>query len=84
MRNIPVSNGTVRDSSGGGALDKKRYDLAIIGAGPGGYTAAVRAASRGLSTALIESRRLGGTCLQVGCIPTKALLKAADGVFVGG
>ncbi|HET7870967.1 MAG TPA: FAD-dependent oxidoreductase, partial [Terriglobales bacterium] len=55
------------------------YDVAIIGAGPGGYTAAIRAGQLGLKTALIErDERLGGTCLQVGCIPTKALLFHAE------
>ena len=55
------------------------YDVAIIGAGPGGYTAAIRAGQYGLKTALIEKDdRLGGTCLLVGCIPTKALLFSAE------
>jgi dihydrolipoamide dehydrogenase len=55
------------------------YDIAVIGSGPGGYSAAVRAGQYGLKTALIEKQtRLGGTCLLVGCIPTKALLHTAD------
>jgi len=55
------------------------YDVVILGSGPGGYTAAVRAGQYGLRTALVEKRpRLGGTCLLVGCIPTKALLHAAE------
>ena len=54
------------------------YQLAVIGAGPGGYEAAIRAAQLGMSTALIEQRELGGTCLNRGCIPTKALLHAAN------
>jgi dihydrolipoamide dehydrogenase len=55
------------------------YDLIVIGSGPGGYSAAVRAGQYGLKTALIEKdTRLGGTCLLVGCIPTKALLHTAD------
>jgi len=53
------------------------YDLAIIGAGPGGYHAAIRAAQCGAKVALIEKNRLGGTCLNRGCIPTKALLASA-------
>ena len=65
------------------------YDVLIIGAGPGGYVAAIRAAQLGLKTACVESREtLGGTCLNVGCIPSKALLhgselfeKAAGGHF---
>ncbi|MCK4851115.1 MAG: FAD-dependent oxidoreductase, partial [Phycisphaerae bacterium] len=55
-----------------------RFDCAIIGAGPGGYVAALRAARRGLSTALIEKDQLGGTCLNRGCIPTKALLHVSE------
>jgi dihydrolipoamide dehydrogenase len=55
------------------------YDAVVIGSGPGGYSAAVRAGQYGLKTALIEKQpRLGGTCLLVGCIPTKALLHTAD------
>lgn len=54
------------------------YDLVIIGAGPGGYTCALRAAQYGLSVALIEKEFLGGTCLNRGCIPTKTLLHTAD------
>jgi dihydrolipoamide dehydrogenase len=55
------------------------YDVVVIGSGPGGYSAAVRAGQYGLKTALIERQpRLGGTCLLVGCIPTKALLYTAD------
>jgi dihydrolipoamide dehydrogenase len=60
-------------------LPETVYDVAIIGAGPGGYTAAIRAGQLGLKTCLIEKDpRLGGTCLQVGCIPTKALLFHAE------
>src|SRR6187551_3346842 len=55
------------------------YDLIIIGSGPGGYSAAVRAGQYGLKTVLIEKDpKLGGTCLHVGCIPTKALLHTAE------
>ena len=55
------------------------YDLIVIGSGPGGYSAAVRAGQYGLKTAVIEKDpKLGGTCLHVGCIPTKALLHTAD------
>lgn len=55
------------------------FDVVVIGSGPGGYSAAVRAGQYGLKTALIERQpRLGGTCLLVGCIPTKALLHTAD------
>src|SRR5436190_134027 len=55
------------------------YDLIVIGSGPGGYSAAIRAGQYGLKTALVEKQaKLGGTCLLVGCIPTKALLHTAD------
>ena len=54
------------------------YDVAIIGAGPGGYVAALRAAQLGLNTVVIERESLGGVCLNWGCIPTKALLRSAD------
>jgi len=56
----------------------KLFDLAVVGSGPGGYVAAIRAAQQGLSTALIESGRLGGVCLNRGCIPSKALLRSAQ------
>ena len=52
----------------------QEYDLIVIGGGPGGYLCAERAGKAGLRTALIEKRALGGTCLNVGCIPTKCLL----------
>ena len=55
----------------------RKYDLIIIGGGPGGYTAAVKAASSGLKTVVIEKDKLGGVCLNRGCIPTKALLFAS-------
>src|SRR6185369_7585074 len=54
------------------------YDLIVIGSGPGGYVAAIRASQLGLKTAIIERNELGGICLNWGCIPTKALLKSAQ------
>jgi len=54
------------------------YDLIVLGSGPGGYVAAIRAAQLGLKTAIIERERLGGICLNWGCIPTKALLRSAE------
>ncbi|WP_207459608.1 dihydrolipoyl dehydrogenase [Azospirillum sp. SYSU D00513] len=54
------------------------YDVIVIGGGPGGYVAAIRAAQLGLSTAVIEREHLGGICLNWGCIPTKALLRSAE------
>jgi len=56
----------------------KTYDLVILGGGPGGYVAAIRAAQLGLKTALVEKEKLGGTCLHKGCIPTKSLLRSAE------
>ncbi len=55
----------------------KNYDLIVLGSGPGGYVAAIKAAQKGLSTAIIEKESIGGVCLNWGCIPTKTLLKSA-------
>ncbi len=54
------------------------YDVAVIGAGPGGYVAAIRASQLGAKTAIVEKQYLGGTCLNVGCIPSKAMLHIAE------
>jgi dihydrolipoamide dehydrogenase len=59
-------------------MNQTSFDLAVIGAGPGGYVAAIRAAQLGMKTAIIERDQLGGICLNWGCIPTKALLRTAD------
>ncbi|HEX8364357.1 MAG TPA: dihydrolipoyl dehydrogenase [Allosphingosinicella sp.] len=60
-------------------MSETNFDVIVIGAGPGGYVAAIRAAQLGLKTACVESREtLGGTCLNVGCIPSKALLHASE------
>ena len=56
---------------------KTDYDVIIIGGGPGGYVAAIRAGQLGLKAACVEADRLGGVCLNIGCIPTKALLSSA-------
>lgn len=56
----------------------KSFDVVVIGAGPGGYVAAIRAAQLGLSVAVVEREHLGGICLNWGCIPTKALLRSAE------
>lgn len=56
----------------------KSFDVCVIGSGPGGYVAAIRASQLGFKTAIIEKRDLGGVCLNIGCIPTKALLKSAE------
>ena len=55
-----------------------RFDLAVIGGGPGGYVGAIRAAQLGLKVCIIEREKLGGVCLNWGCIPTKALIKNAE------
>jgi dihydrolipoamide dehydrogenase len=59
-------------------MSEQAYDVTIIGGGPGGYVAAIRAAQLGMKVALVEKERLGGVCLNWGCIPTKALLRNAE------
>jgi dihydrolipoamide dehydrogenase len=59
-------------------MTSTHYDVAVIGAGPGGYVAAIRAAQLGASVAIVEKQYLGGTCLNVGCIPSKAMLHIAE------
>ncbi|MDP5370053.1 MAG: dihydrolipoyl dehydrogenase [Pseudomonadota bacterium] len=56
----------------------QNFDIVIVGAGPGGYVAAIRAAQLGMKTAIVEREHLGGVCLNWGCIPTKALLRSAE------
>mgnify|MGYP001493687010 CR=1 FL=1 len=56
----------------------KEFDVCVIGSGPGGYVAAIRASQLGFKTAIVEKRNLGGVCLNIGCIPTKALLRSAE------
>ncbi len=58
--------------------DATQFDLVVIGSGPGGYVAAIRAAQLGMKTAVVEREHLGGICLNWGCIPTKALLRSAE------
>ena len=55
-----------------------KYDIIVLGSGPGGYVAAIRASQLGFKTAVVEKESLGGVCLNWGCIPTKALLKSAE------
>ncbi len=55
-----------------------KYDVVVIGTGPGGYETAIRASQLGFKTAVVEKNKLGGVCLNIGCIPTKALLKSAE------
>jgi dihydrolipoamide dehydrogenase len=59
-------------------MSEMQFDLIVVGGGPGGYVAAIRASQLGLRTALVEKAQLGGVCLNWGCIPTKALLRSAD------
>ena len=54
------------------------YDLVVLGSGPGGYVAAIRAAQLGMKTCIVERDQLGGICLNWGCIPTKALLRTSE------
>ena len=56
----------------------EKFNVTVIGAGPGGYPAAIRAAQLGASVALVEKEQLGGTCLNWGCIPTKSLIASSD------
>ncbi|MEW5849816.1 MAG: dihydrolipoyl dehydrogenase [Myxococcota bacterium] len=60
----------------------KQYDVVVLGAGPGGYVAAIRASQLGLRTAIVEKKYWGGVCLNVGCIPSKALLRNAELVHI--
>ena len=59
-------------------MSEQNFDLVVLGGGSGGYAAALRASQLGLTVGLVEKGKLGGTCLHVGCIPTKALLHAAE------
>ena len=59
-------------------MENQKFDVVVLGGGPGGYVAAIRASQLGFKTAIIERERLGGICLNWGCIPTKALLKSAE------
>ncbi|MCK4939648.1 MAG: FAD-dependent oxidoreductase, partial [Rhodospirillaceae bacterium] len=59
-------------------MTETNFDLIIVGGGPGGYVAAIRAAQLKMKVALVEDQHLGGICLNWGCIPTKALLRSAE------
>src|SRR5215471_5921158 len=59
-------------------MAENSYDCIVVGSGPGGYVAAIRAAQLGMKTAVIERDRVGGRCLNYACIPAKAVLRAAD------
>src|SRR5882724_3045213 len=62
-------------------MSESQFDLIVIGAGPGGYIAAIRAAQLGMRVACVEREYLGGTCLNVGCIPSKALLDSSERLY---
>src|ERR1700691_2143244 len=59
-------------------MPETNYDLVVVGTGPGGYVAAIRAAQLGMKTCVVEREQLGGICLNWGCIPTKALLRTSE------
>src|SRR5205085_6561090 len=63
---------------GSPVVPESKYDCIVIGSGPGGYVAAIRAAQLGMKTAVVEKDRVGGRCLNYACIPAKAVLRAAD------
>ena len=73
----PVSEAGVNNVCGD-FMAETQFDLIVIGAGPGGYVSAIRAAQLGLNTAIVEREHLGGICLNWGCIPTKALLRSSE------
>src|SRR5208337_1353136 len=64
-------------------MPEREYDVVVIGAGPGGYVCAIRAAQLGLSAVLVEKDAPGGVCLNIGCIPSKALIHQASLVSAG-
>src|SRR5271168_2160833 len=59
-------------------MAEQSFDLIVLGSGPGGYVAAIRAAQLGMKSAVVERENLGGICLNWGCIPTKALLRSSE------
>src|SRR5207249_3045627 len=76
----PSRQSTIRNPQsaiGRGAPLASQFDVIILGGGPAGYVAAIRSAQLGMSTAVIEKDKLGGVCVNIGCIPTKALLHSA-------
>ena len=78
MTNVPSRSARADNISEEFFVTDTVYDLVILGAGSGGYAAALRGAQLGLSVALIEADKIGGTCLHRGCVPTKAILHSAE------
>src|SRR3954462_2161541 len=76
IRRRPASGPRVSDTRVPGMTE--HFDVVVLGAGPGGYVAAIRAAQLGKSVAIVEKKYWGGVCLNVGCIPSKALLRNAE------
>src|SRR4051812_12004416 len=74
----PAAAGATPPEHGRTSVADADFDVLVLGAGSGGYACALRAAQLGLSVGLVEKGPLGGTCLHIGCIPTKALLHAAE------
>src|SRR5580693_7322488 len=72
------NSGTTKEREGERRVAENPFDLIVLGGGPGGYVAAIRAAQLGMKTALVEHEHLGGICLNWGCIPTKALLRSSE------
>src|SRR5450756_1669490 len=79
IRRPPISTQS-RSSAASDVYKRQTIDsiIAVLGGGPAGYVAAIRAAQLGAKVVLIEEKELGGVCLNIGCIPTKALLKTAE------
>lgn len=79
----PVSNhsGEKHGEEEKTSQEEQQYDVVVIGGGPGGYCCAIRAAQLGFKVAVVEEKALGGTCLNVGCIPSKALLQASENYY---
>jgi len=75
---VSRTNAKAKETQGSRRVPEQNFDVVILGAGSGGYAAALRASQLGLSVALVEKGKVGGTCLHVGCIPTKALLHSAE------
>ena len=74
---LRVTFPTSSQASGGIEVATNSFDVIIVGGGPAGYVCAIRAAQLGLATAVVERDKLGGVCVNIGCIPTKALLHSA-------